>query len=271
MSKAVKVLIYLFFIVGFVLALFPFYWVFALATHNTTEIITGFPLLPGAHLLENLVSIFTKGTFLQGLLNSCFISVTSTVLAVFFSTACGFAFAKYRFKGRDTLFKIVLATMMIPMQIGLVAFVKMMTTFHLYNTYVPLVVQLGTAFGVFWMCQYIRSYVPDEMLEASRMEGLGEVGILLRIVIPVITPAIVSFGIIYFVNNWNAYLMPLILLQDSSKFTLPMVIAALQSRKEIDLGARYTALAMATLPLLILYLSLSGTVRESIAAGAIKG
>lgn len=271
MKKLTKGLIYLFFVVGAFISLYPFYWVFSLATHNTSEIVTQFAAVPGVHLWDNLLNLLKKGTFPRGLANSCFVSITATVSAVFFSMVCGYAFAKYQFKGKRFLFQMVLMTMMLPIQIGLVAFVKIMTALGLYNTYIPLIAQLGTAFGVFWMCQYIKAYVPDEMLESARIEGVGEIGLLLRIVVPVITPAIISYGIIYFVGSWNSYLMPLIILQDTGKFTLPMVIAALQGRFELDLGIRYLALALATLPLLILYLTFSKTVRESIVAGALKG
>ena len=271
MNKTAKASVYFIFIIGAFISLFPFYWVFCLSTHNTNEIVVSFPFLPGTHLLENFIHLMRKGTFPRGFGNSCLISISSTFFTLFFSTMCGYSFAKYRFKGRAILFQIVLATMMIPMQIGLVAFVKIIRMIGLYNTYIPLIAQFGSAFGVFWMTQYIKAYVPDEMLEAARIEGLGELNLLLRIVMPVISPAIISYGIIYFVGSWNSYLMPLIVLQDTEKFTLPMTIAALQGRFELDLGMRYLALALATVPLLVLFLSFSRTVRESIVAGAVKG
>jgi multiple sugar transport system permease protein len=259
-----------FLVVGFI-TLFPFYWVFALGTHLTREILTGYPVLPGSALMHNLSTVLDKSNMVLSFFNSLFISSASTVMNVMFSVLCGFAFAKYQFKSRQVLFLIVLATMMIPGQMGLVAFVKQMQFMGWYNTFWPLILSFGSAFGVFWMRQYIADYVPTEMLEAARIDGSGEFRIIFLLTLPMIAPAVGAYAIITFVNSWNSYLFPLVLLQDETKFTLPMAISSMQNRLDIDYGAQFLAISLGTLPLIAVFLVASQKVINGIAQGAIKG
>jgi len=271
MTKVYQGLFWAMFMIGVAVCLLPFYWMFALGTHTNTEIMGGFPILPGSAVAENFGILMKKGGFFRAFLNSVFITTSATAMNTFFSALCGFAFAKYEFKAKNVLFMVLLATMMIPAQMGLVAFVKMMSFLGLFNTVVPLILQLGSAFGVFWMRQYIESYVPSEMLEAARVEGAGEIRIFTQFVLPLITPALVTYSILTFVNTWNSYLMPLVLLQDSEKFTLPLVIASLQGRHDFAYGVRFLAISIGTLPLIVFFLAASRKVIDSIATGAVKG
>lgn len=266
-------LLYMIFVLAAIACLFPFYWMFSLSTHSTEEIIRGFPLLPGRHLLGNFAELLDKSGFFASVWNSIFVTSTSTIIALFFSTMGGFAFAKYVFRGRRTLFLFVLATMMIPIQIGLVALVKLMNILRMYDTYAPLIFyQMGTPFGIFWMSQYIRQFVPGELIESARMEGANELAILLRIVFPVSTAALMSLAIIQFVNTWNSYLLPLVLLQTPNRFTLPLVIASIQGKHQIDYGPRFLAVSIGTLPLILFFLFSSKRIIESISAvGSVKG
>ena len=259
------------FVIGAVLCLFPFYWVLALATHSTAEIVSGFPLLPGDDLGENFSVLQARSGIFIAFFNSMYITAASTTIALLCSSLGGYAFARYAFPGKNLLFIVVLATMMIPVQMGLVAFVKLMSFLGLYNTHIPLIAQLGTPFGIFWMTQYIREFVHDEMINAARIEGAGELAIFARVVLPICTPAIVSLAIIRFVNTWNAYLIPLVLLQEPSRFTLPMAIAAIQGKHQILYGARFLATAVGTLPLIAMFLLAARRVIDSIATGAVKG
>ena len=177
----------------------------------------------------------------------------------------------YKFKGSKFRFSFVMITMMIPSQLGLVAFVVEMKKIGWMNTLLPLIVPpAATGFGVYWMKNYIGSNFPKELMESARIDGASEPKILFSVAVPCIKPAIATLGLMNFVTNWNSFLVPLIVLNKSETYTVPIGIINLNSAYRNDLAAKITALSIGIVPLLILFIFTSRTFISGITMGAIK-
>lgn len=264
------ILTILMFALAFVV-LFPFYTMIMMSTQYSENIYKGIPLLPGGYLTENLKTVF-NARFEIFYKNSLIVAIGSTLLSLFVSTLCGYALSKYKFKGANFLFKFILVTMMVPTQLGLVAFVVIMKNIGWINTLLPLIVPpAATGFGVYWMRNYIASALPDELIESGRIDGASEPRILARIALPCIKPAIFSLALMNFVTSWNSFLVPLIVLNKTDKYTVPIGIINLNSAYRNDLAAKITALTLGTIPLLILFMVTSKSFIRGITMGAVKG
>ena len=268
--KLKRVLVYLIMILIALICLLPFYLMIMMSTQYTEDIYKGITLIPGHYLLENLKTVF-NAHFELYYKNSLIVSVSATVLTVFVSMLCGFAFAMYDFKGSKFLFSFVMVTMMVPTQLGLVAFVVEMKKIGWMNTLLPLIVPpAATGFGVYWMKNYIGSNFPKELLESARIDGASEPKILFLIGVPCIKPAIATLGLMNFVTNWNSFLVPLIVLNKSETYTVPIGIINLNSAYRNDLAAKITALSIGIIPLLVLFLLTARTFISGITMGAVK-
>ncbi len=253
------------------LSILPFYVIIMMATHSTAEIFSGLVLMPGNHFLENMKTIFIN-KFHYCYLNSAIVSVVSTVISVFISALTGFALSKYNFKLKKFCFFFILATMMIPGQIGMIGYVIEMKTLALSNTLIPLIlVWCSNAFGVFFMTQFIGETVPDEVIESARLDGCGEFGIFTKIVLPFIKPAMATLSTLIFLWSWNNFLLPLITIYNKELYTIPLGIQSLQNAYVVDFGARGAGLAFAVLPILIIFCLGSKNFIKGLAAGAVKG
>jgi cellobiose transport system permease protein len=253
------------------IALLPFYIMFMMGTYSTSEIFQVIPLIPGSHLLENLHAIFASD-FLRYYFNSTYIAVLGTAGSVFVSTLAGFAFAKYDFKGRNLLFSAVLVTMMVPSQLGLVAFAAEMRLLGWTNTHLPLIIPgMAHAFGVFWMTQYMKTSVPNEVLDSARIDGCSDFKTFVRIVIPYVAPAMVTLILLVFIASWNSYLIPLIILNKTELYTIPLGIATLGSYFRTDYAIRITGLSLGTIPLILIFAAGSKYFIKGLMAGAVKG
>lgn len=252
------------------ICLLPFYFMIIMSTQYTEDIYKGIMFLPGKYLLDNLKTVF-NAHFEVYYKNSIIVAVSATVLSLFVSTLCGFAFAMYDFRGGKFLFAFVLVTMMIPTQLGLVAFVVEMKKIGWMNTLLPLIVPpAATGFGVYWMKNFIGSNFPKELMESARIDGAGEPRILFSIAAPCIKPAAASLGLMNFVTNWNSFLVPLIVLNKSDTYTVPIGIINLNSAYRNDLAAKITALSIGIIPLLILFMLTAKTFISGITMGAVK-
>lgn len=250
---------------------FPFYAMIMMSTHYAEDLYKGIPLMPGKYLLANLKTVF-GAHFEVYYFNSLTVAVSSTLLSVTISMLCGYSLAKYQFKGREFLFGFILITMMIPTQLGLVAFVVEMKQIRWVNTLLPLIIPpAATGFGVYWMRNYIAGAVPSEMLESARIDGASEPRILFSISVPCMKPALFSLALMNFVGSWNAFLVPLILLNKPAIYTVPIGIINLNSAYRNDIAAKITALALGTLPLLALFAATSKSFIRGITMGAVKG
>ena len=258
-------------VMGLVLLL-PFGWMVVASTLDLPELFRYPPrLVPGDAFVRNLTQLLQTLPFARAFVNSVQLSVVSTTLQLFFSSLAGYAFAKYQFPAREKLFLMLLATMMIPQAVGLVPWYMMMERFGWMNSYKALVIPgMASAFGTFWMRQYISQSVPDELLQAARIDGCSDFGIYARIVMPVILPGLGALGIMTFMAVWNDYMGPLIILRDTQKYTLPLILALLQNSYGNRLHLVIIGATLATLPVLVVFFLASRRFISGLTAGALK-
>lgn len=229
------------------------------------------PLWPASPTLENYRELF--GSFGVGrfLLNSILISTLATGLALLFTIPAGYAFAKLRFKGRDATFRLLVAALVVPGQIGMLPLFLELKAMGLVNSYAgALVPWLAGIFGIFLVRQYCLS-IPDEMLEAARIDGASEAQILRRIVLPILTPIIVTLALYVFLSSWNDFMWPLIILADQDLYTLPVALAANSRQNVQDYEIMMAGAVVTTLPVLILFLALQRYYLSGLLTGSVKG
>ena len=229
------------------------------------------PLWPASPTLENYHLLF--GSFGVGrfLLNSILISTLATGLALLFTIPAGYAFAKLRFKGRDATFRLLVAALVVPGQIGMLPLFLELKAMGLVNSYAgALVPWLAGIFGIFLVRQYCLS-IPDEMLEAARIDGASEGQILRRIVLPILTPIIVTLALYVFLSSWNDFMWPLIILADQDLYTLPVALAANSRQNVQDYEIMMAGAVVTTLPVLILFLALQRYYLSGLLTGSVKG
>ncbi|MEZ4737587.1 MAG: carbohydrate ABC transporter permease [Caldilineaceae bacterium] len=219
--------------------------------------------------------LFTELGFGRPLFNSFYLASVRTLGVLFFSSLAGFAFAKRRFPGRDRLFVIMLLTMMLPHQVTIIPwYLLMVKTFQWADTYWPFWLPAwASAFGIFWMRQYIASTIPDEMLEAAAIDGASVFGSFLRIVLPLIAPGMAVLGILDFVQGFNDFLGPLLILTSPDKITAQLALANFKGTTII--APRYSLMfagsALATLPLIVVFFVFQKQLISGIMSGAVKG
>ena len=254
-----------------VFALLPFYMMIIMGTHYSEDLYTGIKLLPGEYLRQNFQTVMRQN-FPRYYLNSFIVSGISTAGGVFVSALTGYAFAKFRFKGRAPLLGFIVATLAIPQQLGLVGFVVEMRYLGWINTLLPLIIPgMASAFGVFWMHQFFGSSVPNEIIESGRVDGAGEFGIFFRLVAPIILPASITIALLLFLWSWNSYMTPLVVITSESNYTIPLAIALVSSEYRVDYAARILALAIGTIPLVVMFAFGSKHLIRGLVAGSVKG
>jgi multiple sugar transport system permease protein/cellobiose transport system permease protein len=262
---------YLFMAVMAILALLPFYMMIIMGTHYSEDLYTGVKLLPGTYFMQNLKTVLQQDYF-RFYLNSIVASLCSTVGALFVSALAGYAFAKYKFKGRGVLLAFVVATLAVPQQLGLIGFVVEMRWFGWIDSLLPLIFSgLANAFGVFWMTQYIGASVPNEILESGRMDGCGDFGIFFRLVVQIIRPAFITLALLFFLWSWNNYMIPLITINNEKFYTIPLSIALVSSEYRTDYAARVLAMSLGTIPIVIMFAFGSKHLIRGLVAGSVKG
>jgi ABC-type glycerol-3-phosphate transport system permease component len=271
-ATLVKATIYLALAVTSALMLFPFAWMLLSSFKPFTEIFAGRSFLPEQPTLANYLSLFQQSDALRKVWNSLYIAVLYTALAVFLCAMGGYGFAKFRFPGRSLLFGFLLATMAVPFAAIMVPlFIMMRNWFHWIDTPWPLIVPwAANAFGIFFMRQYMLS-VPDEMLDAARVDGASELRIFLRIVLPVSRPGLASLGILFFVLKWNDFLWPLAVLRSEQVQTVPVMLNSLQGppgRTAFDVLMAGSVVSV--LPMLLLFLLLQRHLVVGLTAGAVR-
>ncbi|GAA1319731.1 carbohydrate ABC transporter permease [Pseudonocardia xinjiangensis] len=259
--------------VGAVITLFPYYWLAVMATNTTSDIFTTPPKLTfGSHLFDNLAEVFASIDFFGSLLNTVIVAVATTVLVLFFDSLAAFTFAKYRFPGRNVLFGILLATFVVPTQLAAIPQFSIMATLGWVGDLKALIIPAAAnAFGIFWMRQYCASALPDELLEAARMDGCGFFRTYWNVALPVLRPALAFLGIFTFISAWNDYLWPLIIMVDSRNLTLQVALSQLNGVYGTDYSLVMAGTLLAILPLLVVFLIGSRHFIKNIAAGAVKG
>ena len=257
---------------GALLSVFPFYWLLVIASNTTSDIYKSPPkLLPGSHLFENIAAVFAKIDFVAPLVNTLVVALSVTFLVLFFDSLAAFAFAKFDFPGRDALFTAVLVTFMLPMQLAIIPqFITMVNLGWVGNLQALIIPAAANAFGIFWLRQYIKSAVPDELMDACTLDGGGFMRQYVTVCLPLIRPGLGFLGLFTFISTWNDYLWPLTILTDPHRITLQVALAQLQSAFGQDYGMIMAGALLATVPLLVVFLIGARQFIGDIAKGAIR-
>ncbi|WP_406299345.1 carbohydrate ABC transporter permease [Embleya sp. NBC_00888] len=261
-------------ILGFatLLSVFPFYWSIVAATRSNADINhVPPPLTPGGNLFSNFGKALDEADIVQALINSTIVSATVAAGTVLCSTLAGFAFAKLRFRGRGILLGITVATMMIPPQLGLIPLFMIMAKLQWVNQLQAVILPtLVTAFGVFFMRQYLLEALPDELIEAGRVDGASYARIFWSIVVPIARPAMAVLGLLTFMTTWNDFFWPIIALSSSNP-TVQVAINSLGGGYVHDQSIILAGTLLGTLPVLVVFGLLGRQIVGGIMQGAVKG
>ncbi|TSB45115.1 carbohydrate ABC transporter permease [Alkalicoccobacillus porphyridii] len=259
-------------LLGVAVSIFPFYWLIVMATTTTSEILRFPPRLTfGGELWTNISNVLANINFFQAVGNTLFVSVVTSVGVLFFCSLAGFTFAKFEFPGKNLLFIALLLTMMIPAQMSFVPSFLLIAQFGWVDSYKALIIpSLASAFGIFWIRQFCQESVPDELLDAGRLDGCSMFRLYWNVALPTLRPALTFLGIFTFINVWNDYLWPLVTINSPEKYTLQVMLAQLNGVYDTDYAMIMAGTLMATLPLIILFIIFSRQFMAGVAEGAVK-
>jgi len=258
-------------ILGALLILAPVLWA-VLSSFKTQEELAAIPptVLPQNPTLDNYTTGLAAFNFPQYLFNSVVVTVAATVLTLIINSMAAYGLSKYNFRGRNVLFVITLATIMIPLQVILLPVYQIASSLGLVNSLWGLIIPpAATPTGVFLLRQYMLT-LPDEMIEAARIDGAGEFSIFLRIILPLSRPALAVVAIFSVIWRWNDFLWPLIIAQDESKQTLPVAIARFANQQAIPFNQILAVSVVTIIPIIIIFLFLQRQIISGLAQGAIK-
>lgn len=256
------------------ICILPILWMCLISIKPTSESISGFQSIWVAKpTLDNFNKLFSMIPVGSNFFNSVFTTVMGTVTSLFFCSLAGFAFAKYKFPGRNFLFYFVIATMLVPPEVGAVPLFIIMKKLNLINSLWSLVIpRIATAVGIFYMHQYI-SDMPDELIEAAKIDGCKDFGIFWRIVLPIIKPALASWAAVTLIARWNDFFWPLLYLRKQAKYTLMVTISLLPVSEGLSTPwpVILSGTTLVIIPIIVLYLILQTFQKAGMMAGAVKG
>lgn len=267
-----KVSVYLLLMLGAGISFFPFYWMF-ISAFKPKEDLFKFPpdLIPLHPTLENFGFLLTETDFGRNMFNSLLIAVGFTILSVFLTSLGGYAFAKHEFPGRKLLFGFTIATMILPIETSLVPLFLTMARIGWLNTYQAVILPFSaSAWGIFLMRQAL-SDVPNELLDAARIDGASEFQIYYKVVIPISKPALGALAILMFLQSWNDYLWPLIVLSENKMTTAPVALASFRNAIYADYASMAAGSLISALPLIILFLFFQRYFIQGALFGSLKG
>ena len=252
---------YVFLSICSIISIFPFIWMIIAATNKSVDVTKG-TLMPGTYLMENLKAVFSSDLqYGMAFKNSLVIAAVTTLLAMVVSSAAGYAFVIYRSKGREKVFNFILLSMMVPFAALMVPLFRLFSKFSsipvlktiaINTPGAVVIIAVATAFLIFFFRQNTESF-PKELIEAARIDGLGEFGIFTRVFMPTMKSTYAAAIIVTFMSSWNNYLWPLIALQSPEKRTLPLVLSAMGSSYTPDYGMMMAAVVMATIPTALIF------------------
>jgi multiple sugar transport system permease protein len=251
--------------------LFPLVWMVAVSLMSPGEASTfPPPLLPGRPTLANYRELFAHAGMGRYLLNSVMLTTAVTLVSLFFNVGAGYGFAKLRFAGRDRLFRVLLGALVIPSQVAMVPLFLLLKHLGLVNTYGGVIVPaMASIFGIFVVRQYALS-VPDELLEAARIDGASEFRIFRSVIVPVIRPIIVTLAVFTSLGAWNDFMWPLIVLGDNDLYTLPVALASLSREHVQDNELMMAGSVLTILPVLLVFLALQRYYIQGLMLGSVK-
>lgn len=259
-------------IIGALIMLFPIIVMVSMSFKPQNEIYTqSFYIIPKEATVQNYIIGWKEGGFNKYFLNSLYVTSIRVVLTVIINAMAGFAFAKYRFKGKNFFFFIVLSAMMIPDQIRMIPLYKMMYKLKLLDTFASVILpSLGATFGTFLLRQYATS-IPDELLEAARIDGCSEKRVFVNIALPLCMPAIITNVIFQFMWGWNDFLYPLLFIRSEEKYTLQLALSIFRNSDTVTAGPIMAMSLVSVIPILIVFFALQKYFVEGIARQGVKG
>lgn len=263
-----KYIIYLFLTFLF---LFPVLWILLSSLKTQTELFT-YPLtiLPRKPTLENYLGAFRSGQFLRYFLNSTYVAVVSTFITVMINTMAGYALSKYFFKGRDLIFFIMIATLMIPLQVIMIPIFLLEKNLGLLNTLWGIIIPpAATPTGIFLARQYMLT-IPNSLIESARIDGAGEWFIFQRIILPLAKPIIATITIFSFMWRWNDFLWPFIVISKQKKYTLQLALSNFVGQYDVDWSKLLSMTFIAILPMIVVFLAFQKYFIRGLTAGGVK-
>lgn len=270
-----KIIAYVVLILVSFLCLFWFYALFINATRSNGELSRGFSLLPGSALVKNWNSmIHCALPVMNSMKNSLIISLCASALCSYFSIMTAYGIHAYCFPGRKMFYTVMIGFMMIPRQVTALGFISIVDKMHMMDTFWPLILpEIASPIVFYYMIKYMESTLPMSLVEAARIDGATELFVFNRIVLPLMKPAFAVQMIFKFVESWNNYFIPALILHEDSKKTMPIVISLLRSGdySNFDNGLIYMVIAFSILPSIVIYLCLSRFIISGITSGGIKG
>lgn len=259
---------YLFLIIVSIISVFPLYWMACAATNKSVDVIRG-RLIPGTYLIENFKNLIANQNLGQAMINSFKYSIILTLLALFICSLAGYGFEIYHDKGKDTVMTIILMAMMVPFAATMIPLFRMFSSAGLLNTTLGFILPtISTPFLIMMFRQSARSF-PHEIIEAARLDGLSEFGIFVRMFFPTMRSTYAAAMTITFMNAWNNYLWPKVIMTKADSITMPMLIANLISGYVTDYGMLMLGVLFCTVPTIIIFFILQKSFAEGI-TGAVK-
>ncbi|MCQ2466502.1 MAG: carbohydrate ABC transporter permease [Clostridia bacterium] len=270
-----KIIVYIVCIFLSILSIMPF-WIMAVNSTRASADVQSHPIAFwfSTHLMDNF-KVFEGKTFepITGFINSAIISVSATILAIYFSCLTAYAVTAYEWKLRDGFFKFIMAVMMIPAQCTMIGFFQMVYKMGMANNLLMLILpSIAAPSMVFFMRQYLQSSLSMEIVQSARIDGAGEFRTFNSIVLPIMKPAIATQAIFTFVGNWNNLFTPMVLLTKADKYTMPIMVSLLRGDiYKTEYGSIYLGVSLTVLPLIVVYLLLSKYIVAGVALGSVKG
>ena len=248
----------------------PYVWMLLNSFKPKAEIMAGKTFWPAKFILNNYITVFTKAPILSWFRSSVITATIGTVIILFTSTLAGFVFAKYEFKGKNTLFWIILATMMVPVQATMIPSFLLVLQMGLYDKLSALIVPgMVGGFGIYLCRQFIED-IPDSLCEAAAIDGASDLFVYRRVILPLIKPAISALAIFTFLERWNDYLGPLLYLEDPNRMTMPLALSYFNSQRQSDVGATMAAAGLVMAPVTVVFLSFQKQFIKGIAITGMK-
>ena len=271
-QRLTRVLLYTLLIIGALLSLFPMVWMVSASLMPTGEASTFPPhFFPTAVTFEHYVALFTRLSLGKYLFNSALIAIIVTGASLAINSMAGYAFAKLRFRGRDRVFRMLSAGLVLPTQVAMLPLFLLLKNMGLINTYMGVIIPgLASIFGIFLVRQYALA-IPDEMLDAARVDGASEFRIFWSIVVPGILPILATLAIWTFLATWNDFMWPLIVLSDEAHYTLPVALANLSGEHVQDTELMMAGSVITIIPVMLVFLFLQRYYIQGVMAGSVKG
>ncbi len=271
-NSSKRIILYVVLVGSSILMMIPFYWSVVTSLKLEKFVFTSPPQwIPNPLVWVNYIHVLTKMPFARYFANSVFVALAVTLAHVFFDTLAAYAFAKLKFPGRDQIFFVMLLALMVPFQVNLIPLYKIMAAFHWTNTYLALIIpNLTSIFGIFLMRQFLMT-IPNELLDAARIDGCSEFGVFRKVVLPLALPGIATLIIFTFMGTWNDFLWPRIVINSEKLFTLPVGLALLQMKNTSNEAQIMAGTVLTALPMIIVFLFMQRQFIEGMTAGALKG